>query len=43
MLENSIFELRNTVKELEKRLSSVQDEGKWIATESCNQLGIVTN
>uniref|UniRef100_A0A8B9BMW9 Coiled-coil domain containing 169 n=1 Tax=Anser brachyrhynchus TaxID=132585 RepID=A0A8B9BMW9_9AVES len=30
MLENSIFELRNTVKELEKRLSSVQDEGnEW--------------
>lgn len=28
MLEASIFELRNTVTELEKRLSSVEDEGK---------------
>ncbi|NXC50127.1 CC169 protein, partial [Penelope pileata] len=30
ILENSIFELRNTVTELEKRLSSVEDEGnEW--------------
>ncbi|XP_032838773.2 uncharacterized protein LOC104362216 isoform X2 [Tyto alba] len=30
MLENSIFELRNTVTELEKRLSSIEDEGnEW--------------
>ncbi|NXN33830.1 CC169 protein, partial [Nycticryphes semicollaris] len=30
MLEVSIFELRNTVTELEKRLSSVEDEGnEW--------------
>ncbi|KAM6095395.1 coiled-coil domain-containing protein 169-like isoform 2-T2 [Chlamydotis macqueenii] len=30
MLEISIFELRNTVTELEKRLSSVEDEGnEW--------------
>nr|XP_021156179.1 coiled-coil domain-containing protein 169 isoform X1 [Columba livia] len=30
MLEASIFELRNTVTELEKRLSSVEDEGnEW--------------
>ncbi|NXX85889.1 CC169 protein, partial [Urocolius indicus] len=30
MLEISIFELRNTVMELEKRLSSVEDEGnEW--------------
>ncbi|NWX14453.1 CC169 protein, partial [Aegotheles bennettii] len=30
MLEISIFELRNTVRELEKRLSSVEDEGnEW--------------
>ncbi|NXF92770.1 CC169 protein, partial [Eubucco bourcierii] len=30
MLEISIFELRNTVAELEKRLSSVEDEGnEW--------------
>ncbi|KAM6139993.1 coiled-coil domain-containing protein 169-like [Pterocles gutturalis] len=30
MLQNSIFELRNTVTELEKRLSSVEDEGnEW--------------
>ncbi|XP_035180257.1 coiled-coil domain-containing protein 169-like [Oxyura jamaicensis] len=30
VLQNSIFELRNTVKELEKRLSSVEDEGnEW--------------
>ncbi|NWR90343.1 CC169 protein, partial [Furnarius figulus] len=30
MLEISIFELRNTVKELEKRLNSVEDEGnEW--------------
>lgn len=32
MLENSISELRKTVTELEKKLSSVEDEGKWIAT-----------
>ncbi|XP_069664096.1 coiled-coil domain-containing protein 169 isoform X1 [Haliaeetus albicilla] len=30
MLETSVFELRNTVAELEKRLSSVEDEGsEW--------------
>jgi len=28
MLEISIFELKNTVTELEKRLNSVEDEGK---------------
>lgn len=32
MLECSIFELRNTVTELEKSLKTVGNEGKWITT-----------
>lgn len=35
MLYLSIFEMKNTVSELEKRLNSVEDEGKALNIDIC--------